>query len=58
MFNRHDGPGDYLLVAIDRASEGDMQDPGYIDRLSRIGTRVTVGTDAQTVALTKTQVGR
>ena len=50
--------GDYVIVAIDRANEGDTQDPAFIERLSRVGTRLTVGADPQTVSLTKAQVGK
>jgi hypothetical protein len=50
--------GDYVIVAIDRANDGDTQDPAFIERLSRIGTRLTVSTDPQTVSLTKAQVGK
>jgi hypothetical protein len=48
--------GEYFAVALDRASEGDMQDPAYIEALSRIATHVTVGVDAATLDLTKARV--
>lgn len=50
--------GEYFAIAIDRASEGDMQDPAYIEALSRAGTRVTVAVDPATLDLTKAQVKR
>ncbi len=50
--------GEYLVAAIDRASEGDMQDPVFIEALARVGTTVTVGTDARTLNLAKARVAR
>ena len=50
--------GDYMVAAIDRASEGDMQNPAYVDRLARVATRVTIGTDPVTQDLTKVRVVR
>jgi protocatechuate 3,4-dioxygenase beta subunit len=48
--------GEYLVAAIDRASEGDMQDPAFVDALARIGTRVTVGSDPVTLDVTRARV--
>jgi len=50
--------GDYLVVAIDSATSGDPQDPAFVEVLSRLGTRVTVGTDPQVVDLSKVRVVR
>jgi hypothetical protein len=50
--------GDYLIAAIDRASEGEMQNPAYIELLARVGTRITVGTDPVTKDLAKVRVAR
>jgi hypothetical protein len=50
--------GDYLVVAIDRSDEGDLQDPAFIALLSRAATRVTIATDARTQALTVARVRR
>ena len=48
--------GDYLVAAIDRASEGDMQDPAFIEALSRIGTRVTVASEPVTLDVVRARV--
>jgi hypothetical protein len=48
--------GEYLVAAIDRTSEGDLQDPVFIEAVSRIATRVTVRADPVTLDLTKTKV--
>jgi hypothetical protein len=50
--------GDYVVVAIDRSEEGDLQDPAFIDLLSRGATRVAITTEARTQALTVTRVRR
>jgi protocatechuate 3,4-dioxygenase beta subunit len=50
--------GDYLVVAIDRSEEGDVQDPAFILALARVATRVTIGSEARTQALTVARVGR
>ena len=50
--------GDYLVAAIDRANEGDMQNPAYIERLSRVATRVTIAADPVKLDLAKVRVGR
>lgn len=50
--------GDYLVVAIDRSEEGDVQDPAFIEVLSRAAARVTIASDARTQALTVARVGR
>ena len=51
-------PGDYLAVAVDRAEEGNLQDPAYIEALSRLGTRVSVVSAKQTLDLTTMKVKR
>jgi hypothetical protein len=51
-------PGEYLVVAIDRGSEGDTQDPIVIEGLARLGTRVTIAADPVTLDLTKARVGK
>ena len=50
--------GEYFAVAIDRATEADMQDPAVIEGLSRQGTRFTVTADPARVDLTKVRVGK
>ncbi|MEO7189463.1 MAG: carboxypeptidase-like regulatory domain-containing protein [Vicinamibacterales bacterium] len=50
--------GEYFAAAIDRADEGDVQDPAFIEVLSRIGTRVVVGVTPRTLDLAKTRVRR
>ena len=50
--------GDYLVVAIDRSEEGDVQDPAFIEVLARAAARVTIASDARTQALTVARVGR
>jgi hypothetical protein len=50
--------GDYLAAALDRADEGDMQDPAFIQALSRVATKVTVAADSVTLDLTKAKVVR
>jgi len=50
--------GDYLVVALDRSNEGDMQDPAFIEALSRVATKVTITLDAVTLDLQRTQVRR
>ena len=52
------GPGDYLIVAIDRGDDGDLQDPAYIELLSRVARPVRIGADSQPVTLPMTQVVR
>jgi hypothetical protein len=51
-------PGDYLVIAIDRSDEGDLQDPAFIEALSRGATKVTVTADARTQDLSITRVRR
>jgi hypothetical protein len=51
-------PGDYVIVAIDRADDGNIQDPAYIEALSRLGTRVTVVSAKQTLDITMMKVKR
>jgi hypothetical protein len=51
-------PGDYLAVAVDRSGEGNLQDPAYIDVLSRAATRVTVTNPQQTLDLTTVRIKR
>jgi protocatechuate 3,4-dioxygenase beta subunit len=51
-------PGDYLAVAVDRADEGNLQDPAFIDALSRLGTRVSVVSAKQSQDLTTMKVKR
>jgi hypothetical protein len=51
-------PGDYAVVAIDQADEGDLQDPAVIDGLSRVATRVAIAAEPHTQALTVTRVRR
>jgi hypothetical protein len=51
-------PGEYFIAAVDRVEEGNLQDPAFVAALSRVATRVTIGADAQTVDLRKTQVAR
>ena len=50
--------GDYLAVAVDRSGEGNLQDPAYIDVLSRAATRVTVTNPQQTLDLTMVRIKR
>jgi hypothetical protein len=50
--------GDYLVAAIDRSSEGDMQDPAYIEQVSKVATRVTIATDSVTLPLPRVRVGK
>ncbi len=50
--------GDYLVVAIDRSEEGDVQDPAFIEALARAGTRVSMTAEARTQALTVARVRR
>jgi hypothetical protein len=50
--------GDYLAVAIDRGDEGDLQDPAFIETLSRSATLVAIANDARTQALTVMPVRR
>lgn len=50
--------GEYFAVAIDRAYDGDMQDPAAIEALARQGTRLTVTTDPAKIDLTKVRVGK
>lgn len=50
--------GDYLTVAVDRADEGNLQDPAFVEALSRLGTRVSVVGAKQTQDLTTTKVKR
>jgi hypothetical protein len=50
--------GDYLVAAIDRSSEGDMQNPTYVDLVSRVATRVTIATEPVTLPLARVRVGK
>jgi protocatechuate 3,4-dioxygenase beta subunit len=50
--------GDYLAVAVDRADEGNLQDPAFIEALSRLGTRVSVVNAKQAQDLTTMKVKR
>jgi hypothetical protein len=50
--------GEYLIAAVDRASEGDMQDPAFIEVLSRVGTRVVVTTTDKVVDLARARGAR
>jgi len=50
--------GDYLAVAVDRADEGNLQDPAFIEALSRLGTRVSVVSAKQSLDLTTLKVKR
>ena len=50
--------GDYLAVAVDRADEGNPQDPAFIEALSRLGTRVSVVSAKQSQDLTTMKVKR
>lgn len=52
------GAGDYLIVAIDRGEDGDLQDPAFIEVLSRVATPVRVGSDNRPVTLPITRVVR
>jgi hypothetical protein len=51
-------PGDYLAVAVERSAAGDLQDPGYVDALAKLATRVTVGSEAVTLDLNRVRVVR
>jgi len=51
-------PGDYVAVAVDRSDEGNLQDPAFIEALSRLGTRVSVVTAKQSLDLTTMKVKR
>jgi hypothetical protein len=51
-------PGDYLVASLDRANEGDMQDPAFIEVLSRVATKVTITLDPVTLELQRTRVVR
>lgn len=51
-------PGDYLVAALDRSNEGDMQDPAFITALAKVAARVTIGLDPVTLELQRTKVGR
>jgi hypothetical protein len=51
-------PGEYLAVAVDRADEGNLQDPAFIEALSRLGTRVSIVSAKQTLDLTTMKVKR
>jgi hypothetical protein len=50
--------GDYLAVAVDRADEGNPQDPAFIEALSRLGTRISVVSAKQSQDLTTMKVKR
>ena len=50
--------GDYLAVAVDRADEGNLQDPAFIEALSRLGTRASVVSGKQSLDLTTLKVKR
>jgi protocatechuate 3,4-dioxygenase beta subunit len=50
--------GDYFIAAVDRATQGELQDPAYLDALSRVATRISVGEDPVKQELTKTKVQR
>jgi hypothetical protein len=52
------GTGDYLIVAIDRGDDGDLQDPAYIELLSRLARPVRISTDSRPVTLPITRVVR
>jgi hypothetical protein len=45
-------------VAVDRADEGNLQDPAFIEALSRLGTRVSIVSAKQTLDLTTMKVKR
>jgi len=50
--------GDYLVVAIDLSDEGDLQDPVFIELLSRAATRVSITTEPRVQALMVARVRR
>jgi len=50
--------GDYFIVAVDRSAAGDLQDPAYLDALSRVATRIVVADQPVTQDLNKMQVKR
>jgi len=43
---------------VDRADEGNLQDPAFIEALSRLGTRVSVVSAKQSQDLTTLKVKR
>lgn len=49
-------PGDYFVAAVDRATEGDLQDPAYVEAVARVASRVTLGNDPAALDLTKVRV--
>jgi hypothetical protein len=51
-------PGDYLVAALDRSNEGDMQDPAFIAALARVAAKVTIALDPVTLELQRARVGR
>jgi len=51
-------PGEYLVAALDRSNEGDMQDPAFIEALARVATKVTIALDPVTLELQRTRVNR
>lgn len=50
--------GDYFIVAVDRATQGELQDPAYVELLSRVATRISVAADNVTQELNKVRVVR
>lgn len=50
--------GDYFIVAVDRATQGELQDPQYLVALARVATRISVGADNVSQELNKTRVQR
>jgi hypothetical protein len=50
--------GEYLMAAIESASEGDMQDPEFIEMLSRVASRVIVTTTDKVIDLTRARAAR
>jgi len=51
-------PGDYLVAALDRSNEGDMQDPAFIAALAKVAAKVTITLDPVTQELQRTRVVR
>ena len=51
-------PGDYVAVAVDRADEGNLQDPAFVEALARLGTRISVVSAKQALDLTTMKVKR
>ena len=50
--------GDYYIVAVDRATQGELQDPRYLEALARVATRISVGADNVSQELNKTRVAK